>query len=100
VADGGDGTGLVITGEGSLDRQTLSGNAPAGVAAIAGAAQIPVVTVSGRLGLTQDQLHAAGFARAYALTDIEPDVPQCLAMAGPLLETLARTIARDWLPGS
>lgn len=95
---------LVITGEGSLDEQTLSGKAPAGVAAAALAAGVPVVTVSGRLALTDDQLRAAGIARAYALTDIEPDVQRRLADAGPLLERLVGQLARDWLaepdPGS
>lgn len=91
------GAGLVITGEGTLDQQTLSGKAPAGVAAAAGAARVPVVAVSGRLALTEDELRGAGFARAYALTDIEPDLRRCLANAGPLLEILAQRIARDWL---
>ena len=45
------GAPLVITGEGSLDEQTLHGKAPAGVAAAAAKAGIPVVTVSGRLAL-------------------------------------------------
>ena len=56
------GAGLVITGEGALDQQTLSGKAPAGVAAAAGAARVPVVAVSGRLALTEDELRGAGFA--------------------------------------
>ena len=93
------GAGLVITGEGALDQQTLSGKAPAGVAAAAGAARVPVVAVSGRLALAEDELHGAGFAGAYALTDIEPDLERCLANAGPLLETLAQKVARDWLSG-
>jgi glycerate kinase len=88
---------LVITGEGSLDAQTLSGKAPAGVAAAAKEAGIPVVTVSGRLELSADQLHAAGIRQAYALTDIEPDPRRCIAEAGPLLESLARLLAKDWL---
>ena len=103
-ADHLPGARLVITGEGSLDEQTLSGKAPAGVAAAALAAGVQVVTVSGRLALTDDQLRAAGIARAYALTDIEPDVQRCLADAGPLLERLVGQLARDWLaepdPGS
>jgi glycerate kinase len=89
--------GLVITGEGSLDAQTLSGKTPAGVAAAATAAGIPVVTVSGRLELSADQLHASGIQQAYALTDIEPDPRRCIAEAGPLLESLARSLAKDWL---
>ncbi len=88
---------LVITGEGSLDEQTLSGKAPAGVAAAAVAAGIPVVTVSGRLQLSPEQLHGAGIERAYALTDIEPDPARCFSEAGPLLEQLATRLARDWL---
>lgn len=42
---------LVITGEGSLDEQTLHGKAPAGVAAAARAAGKEVVAVCGRLAL-------------------------------------------------
>ena len=38
----------MITGEGSLDEQTLHGKAPAGVAAAARAAGVPVVAVAGR----------------------------------------------------
>ena len=40
---------FVITGEGSLDAQTLHGKAPAGVAAAARAAGLDVVAVCGRL---------------------------------------------------
>ena len=89
-ADHLPGATLVITGEGSLDEQTLHGKAPAGVAAAAAKAGIPVVTVSGRLAL--DGATNCGrreSAAAYALTDIEPDVRRCLADAGPLLERLA-----------
>jgi len=40
---------LVITGEGSLDFQTLGGKGPAGVAAMAKAAGVPVVAIAGRI---------------------------------------------------
>jgi glycerate kinase len=96
-ADHLPGTGLVVTGEGSLDTQTLSGKTPAGVAAAAREAGIPVVTVSGRVALTADQLAGAGIRRAYALTDIESDPDRCFSEAGPLLQELARALARDWL---
>ena len=62
-ADHLPGAQLVITGEGSLDEQTLHGKAPAGVAAAAAKAGVPVVTVSGRLALTHEQLRAAGIRR-------------------------------------
>ncbi|MFC9457280.1 glycerate kinase [Streptomyces sp. NPDC058430] len=87
---------LVITGEGSLDEQTLHGKAPAGVAAAARAAGIEVVAVCGRLALPPEALGRAGIRRAYALTDVEPDVARCIAEAGPILETVAERIAGDF----
>ncbi|GHF45298.1 glycerate kinase [Streptomyces griseosporeus] len=88
---------LVITGEGSLDEQTLHGKAPAGVAAAARAADKEVVAVCGRLALAPEVLGRAGIRRAYALTDLEPDVALCIAEAGPILERVAARIARDFL---
>jgi glycerate kinase len=94
-----DGARLVITGEGSLDAQTLHGKAPVGVARAAAAHQppVPVVAVAGRCTLSPDELRAAGISAAYALTDIEPDVIQCMINAGPLVERLTERIAADWL---
>ncbi|ARF58263.1 glycerate kinase [Streptomyces gilvosporeus] len=88
---------FVITGEGSLDEQTLHGKAPAGVAAAARTAGIEVVAVCGRLQLPQEALAAAGISRAYALTDLESDPARCMAEAGPLLERAAENLARDFL---
>ncbi|MBB6414985.1 glycerate kinase [Streptomyces sp. AK010] len=92
-----DRADLVITGEGSLDEQTLHGKAPAGVAAAARAADKDVVAVCGRLALPPQILGRAGFRRAYPLTDAEPDVAKCIAEAGPILERVAERIARDFL---
>jgi glycerate kinase len=94
------GARLVITGEGSLDEQTLHGKAPAGVAAAARAAGVSVVAVAGRSLLSRRQLTDAGIEAAYTLLDIEPDLSRCVAEAGPLLELLARRLASDRLVGS
>lgn len=88
---------LVITGEGSLDEQTLHGKAPAGVAAAARAAGKEVVAVCGRLALPAEALGRAGIRRAYPLTDVEPDVAKCIADAGPILERVAEAVARDFV---
>ncbi|MGW0087636.1 glycerate kinase [Streptomyces sp. NPDC003328] len=88
---------LVITGEGSLDTQTLHGKAPAGVAAAARAAGKEVVAVCGRLALPPETLGRAGIRRAYPLTELEPDVAKCIADAGPILQRVAENIARDFL---
>ncbi|MET9450618.1 glycerate kinase [Streptomyces cinerochromogenes] len=88
---------LVITGEGSLDEQTLHGKAPAGVAAAARAAGKQVVAVCGRLALPTEALLQSGIAQAYPLTSVEPDVSRCIADAGPILERVAARIAEDHL---
>lgn len=91
------GADLVVTGEGSLDEQTLHGKAPAGIAAAAAAAGIPVVAVCGRNALDAGTLRAAGIVAAYALTDLEPDVSRCIADPVPLLVRIGELIATDHL---
>jgi glycerate 2-kinase len=94
-----DGARLVITGEGSLDAQSLHGKAPVGVARAAAGHDpaVPVVAVAGVCTLSAAELREAGISAAYALSDIEPDMSQCIANAGPLVEQLAERIADDWL---
>lgn len=91
------GATLVVTGEGALDEQTLHGKAPAGVAAAAASAGIPVVAVCGVNRLSADRLASAGIESAYALVDVEPDVARCLADPAPLLVELGARIAADHL---
>lgn len=43
------GADLVLTGEGSVDEQTLEGKTPAGVAAVAAGAGVPCVVCAGRI---------------------------------------------------
>ncbi|MCW2812406.1 MAG: glycerate kinase [Friedmanniella sp.] len=83
---------LVVTGEGSLDRQSLGGKTPLGVARMARSAGRPVVAVCGRTTLGQAETAAAGFVRTYALTDLQPDVSRCMAEAGTLLERVGEAI--------
>jgi glycerate kinase len=96
-ADKVKGARLVITGEGSLDVQTLRGKAPMGVARAAARAGVPVIAVAGRRGLTGEQLRRARFQGAYALSDIERDQGRCMRQAGQLLEQLTVAIADEWL---
>ncbi len=88
---------LVITGEGSLDQQTLHGKAPAGVAAAARRAGVPVIAVAGRNLLSPKELTDGGISAAYSLLDIEADPSVCMTDAARLLQLLAGRIARDWL---
>jgi glycerate 2-kinase len=91
------GADLVVTGEGSLDDQSLAGKAPVGVARAAARAEIPVIAVAGRLQLSPSRLREAGISAAYPLTDLEPDLDRCIANAGRLLRRVGAQVARDWL---
>lgn len=86
------GADLVITGEGSLDEQSLLGKTPVGVARAAARAGIPVIAVCGRTTLGPGQLTAAGFRAVHALTELESNVDTCIAEAAALLERLGRSI--------
>jgi glycerate 2-kinase len=92
-----DGASLVITGEGSLDTQTLAGKAPAGVAQAAARRGIPVVAVAGRSTLTEGELARAGIAAVYTLSDLEPDPERSRADASLLLLGVGQALARDRL---
>ena len=92
-----DGADLVITGEGSLDTQSLAGKTPVGVARAADRHGIDVVAVAGRSTLTAAELAAAGIAAVYPLSALEPDLERCRAQAASLLRRVGQMIARDRL---
>lgn len=94
-----DGAGLVVTGEGRLDAQTLHGKAPAGVAAAAGAAGVPVVAVAGQVALDPAAVRAAGFAAAHALTDLAADRAEAITGAARLLARIGARIAARHVDG-
>jgi glycerate 2-kinase len=91
------GADLVVTGEGSLDEQSLAGKAPIGVARAAARAGTPVVAVAGRLRLSPERLHEAGISAAYPLSALEPDPARSIANAKPLLRRVGAQIAKEWL---
>ncbi|MEO6880624.1 MAG: glycerate kinase [Mycobacteriaceae bacterium] len=93
-----DGADLVITGEGSLDEQTLHGKAPIGVTRAARAVGAPVVAVCGSSTLPEELLRENGIQETFRLTDLEPDVSRCISGAAALLESVGEQIARTYLP--
>lgn len=95
LADRSRGADLVVTGEGSLDQQSLAGKTPVGVARIARATGVPlVVAVCGVSTLSEPQATASGFDAVWTLADIEPDVSRSMANAAPLLTQLGEAIGR------
>jgi glycerate kinase len=89
------GADLVVTGEGSLDEQSLAGKAPVGVAWAAARARppVPVVAVAGRSTLDRALLHAAGIADVHTLAALEPDLATSMARAAALLRRCGSLIA-------
>jgi glycerate kinase len=84
-----DQADLVITGEGKLDRQTLSGKAPAGVAQLARAAGKRVYAIVGRA--TDDAEVRGLFDRVIAVNDTSPGYRE----TAELLEQCSRILLAD-----
>ncbi|WP_104137609.1 glycerate kinase [Arthrobacter sp. ZGTC131] len=95
LADRMAGADLVITGEGSLDEQSLLGKTPMGVARAAALAGVPVLAVCGRTTLTPEQQQDSGFRQVYPLTALEAKVDICIAEAATLLEQLGTNIGLE-----
>ena len=70
-------TDLVITGEGSADRQTLMGKLPFGILQRAQNRDVPVMLIAGRIA-DEQQLLDAGFSRVACINS--PDLPLEIAL--------------------
>ena len=85
---------LVITGEGSLDAQSLSGKGPVGIARIASEHGVPCVAVA---GVCAQELRASGiFADAIDLVSLGHPLDHTLSHAASLLEQNVAAAARRW----
>jgi glycerate kinase len=87
---------LVITGEGSLDTQSLQGKAPVSLARRARVAQVPALAVAGRVGLEASQLDQAGLLTAFSLADVAASTEQAMRFAAGLLSQQTRRAVLEW----
>ncbi|PBC47155.1 glycerate kinase [Rhodococcus sp. ACPA1] len=85
----------IITGEGSLDRQSLHGKAPVGARLRASAHGVPAYAIVGVSTLSREEEAAAQFAAIYSLHDREPDLARSIAGAGNLLTAIAQDLAAE-----
>jgi glycerate kinase len=83
---------LVITGEGSLDGQTLEGKGPAGVAALAHAQRKPVLAFAGSIVDNSDV--DALFDAVFGIVDRPATREDAMRNAAEYLERAARRAAR------
>jgi len=91
---------LVVTGEGSLDAQSLEGKAPFGVATLAAREGKQVVAFCGRYGAGEGGADAGRLSEVFpTVREIRhPDWPlsENLARGAERLEEAAREVAADW----
>ncbi|MEM1218471.1 MAG: glycerate kinase [Bacteroidota bacterium] len=79
---------LVITGEGSIDDQTLNGKLIKGITNRASAQQIPVIGIGGRVLLTIEQQRALHLKAAFSLVNGPMSLEQALINTPQNLERL------------
>ncbi|HEY9378156.1 MAG TPA: glycerate kinase [Jiangellaceae bacterium] len=86
---------LVLTGEGKLDWQSMTGKVVSGVASLAGEAMRPCVVIAGIVQVGARELRANGIESAYSLVDVVGDDA---ARNDPAesLATVAARVARTW----
>lgn len=87
------GADLVITGEGKLDRQTLGGKAPAGVARAAADAGVPCAAI---VGSSELEPADAGMVAIRSLVEHFGDQEHALARAEEGLATLGAAVVRSF----
>jgi glycerate kinase len=91
-----DRADLVITGEGSLDEQSLHGKAPAGIAKRASTRGIPLLAIAGRIKLDKAQLAGLGVVGSRALIEHAPSLAHAQQHAAELLRQQAAELVRSW----
>ncbi|AUJ23547.1 glycerate kinase [Virgibacillus dokdonensis] len=86
---------LVITGEGKIDRQTIYGKTPIGVAKAAKKCGIPkVIAFCGTLGKGYETIYAYGIDAAFSITPGPCQLEEAMIHAEAYLEGVARNVAR------
>lgn len=87
-----DKSDLVITGEGSIDEQTLSGKGPFGVACKAKLKNIPVVGLAGKVPLQENQQISSYFNVLLAIGNEAVDLATALSQTSANLTRTSREL--------
>ena len=90
------GCDLLITGEGSLDGQSLSGKTPIGAARAARSAGVPTIVLAGRLGDGWRAAYEEGITAILPLADGALALPDSLRRTPELLADRSEAIIRLW----
>lgn len=91
------GADLVFTGEGGIDRQTLMGKAPAGVASVAADLGIPVIALAGSVGEGLDELYDNGFTAVLSVVAGPCELEDAMGRAAENIAQCAEAAMRIYL---
>jgi glycerate kinase len=91
-----DEADLIITGEGSLDAQSLRGKVVAGIANAARDRGLPCVVLAGRNSAGRREAAAAGVTDVYTLVDHFGDVDAAMERPAEGLSALGARLAQQW----
>ncbi|MUG67834.1 MULTISPECIES: glycerate kinase [Paenibacillus] len=84
---------LVITGEGRIDRQTIYGKTPIGVAKAAKKYDVPVIGIAGSLSDDSAVVHDHGIDALFSIVPGVVTLPEAFESAAVNMERTARNIA-------
>lgn len=85
---------LVITGEGQLDGQSLSGKTPIGISRAARAQGVPVIVLAGRMAPGWQAALEEGVSAAFTLADGPMDLDEALSRCADLLRDRTENLVR------
>jgi len=91
---------LVITGEGQTDFQTAYGKAPVGVSKLAKQYNVPVLCLSGGLGIGADDVLNHGIDGLMSITPQPMTLEECMSKGPALIEAAAARMCRLLKVGS
>ncbi len=85
---------LVITGEGKIDEQTVSGKTPMGVAQIAQKQNVPTIILAGTVGKGIEQLYQYGVLAVFSIINRPLTLNEAIEGAQELLQNTAEQVIR------
>lgn len=89
---------VVVTGEGSLDHQSLQGKVVAGVAQVAAEHATPTVAIAGQVGISRRDAMTLGLSGTYAVVERYADPAPAMADPVETLAARAARVAATWSP--
>lgn len=85
---------LIITGEGSIDSQTIHGKTISGIAKIAKQYNIPVIALGGRVTSDIDELYNIGVSSVFSITNEAKSLDKALNDGKYCLRETAKNLAK------